>query len=822
MCNLLRHLAVTLRSLARQPEITVPAVLTLALGIGAMTALFAYLAALVWPRLGLRDSGRMVWVYTGTAEEPRQQTPFRDYAEMLRRKTGVAELTAYSPFGASVGLADQTTYAWGELVSGGYFAFFDAQPTAGRLLGPQDDQPGAPLVAVVSRRFWAGALGGDPRAVGRTLRINGKTVTVVGVAPQPFNGPGLPAAIYAPLAQADQITGVPRMEKPDVRWLDLAARLAPGTPRGLAQANLDRLARELDKTIPLAEGKRRFSVVPSEQYDTQAAAGANGDPYLTSAKILIAAAGLFLLLGCVSIANLLLARATARQREWAIRASLGAGRLRLAGSVLLESVLLCLMGGVAGLPCAALLARRIDAYVVTPPPGYGNWGEGSTLVRLDGRSVAFAFGAALACALLGGLGPVLRVARRDLLDPLKSDAAGSGTAARALIARRLLVVAQVALSVVLLLDGGLLVRSLRGALRIDPGFSPDRLLIAALYVPRAANEGTGNSMAVFERVLEEARRMPGVARATLANAPPLSGYTRSSQAAAHERPEARIQVQYNMVAPEYFSTLGIPIVEGRALDRRDRVDAPPAVVINGVLARKLWRDGRALGRFIDVLVPPRPGEPGPTFEVVGVAADVRSVSPVEKPEPMIYFSHQQRSYSRMAVVARTTGPPLAVGGGLQRAMRAVHPDVAVVEMTTCREGIERVLVLPRMYAEVAGLFGLLGLAVAMVGLFGLLSYSVSLRGREMGIRMAVGARPWDVWRLVVGQGMALVAAGIVLGLGVSLATSRLLASLLFGVGATDPVTFLLVPAALAAVSLFACDVPARRAAGLAPSEVLRR
>jgi predicted permease len=292
--------------------------------------------------------------------------------------------------------------------------------------------------------------------------------------------------------------------------------------------------------------------------------------------------------------------------------------------------------------------------------------------------------------------------------------------------------------------------------------------------------------------------------------------------AAHETPDARIPVGYNMVGTDYFETVGIPIVQGRPLDRRDRVDAPPAVVINGVLARKLWGTGNPIGRLLDVTEPARPGEPGPTYEVVGVAADVRNVSLVDEPGPLLYFSHEQRSHSRMTVLARTAGPPLGVARGLRQALRAVHPDLAVIEMMTCQEELSRVLVLPRMYAEVAGLFGLLGLAVAVVGLFGLLSYSVSLRGREIGIRMAMGARPWDVRRLVVGQGMALVAAGIVLGLGVALATSRLLASLLFGVGTNDPLTFVLVPAALAAVSLIACDLPAQRAAELAPSEVLRR
>jgi predicted permease len=322
-------------------------------------------------------------------------------------------------------------------------------------------------------------------------------------------------------------------------------------------------------------------------------------------------------------------------------------------------------------------------------------------------------------------------------------------------------------------------------------------------------------------MLESVRTIPGIATATLTQVPPLAGWARPTQVAPHEKPEARIQVSYNMVAPEYFTTLGVPIVEGRPLDRRDRVDAPPVVVVSRVLAKKLWGETSAVGRLIDVTEPAHPGEPGPVFEVVGVAADVRSVSPVEKPGPMVYFSHEQRSHSRMTVLARTAGPPLALAAGLRQAMRAVHPDLSLIEMTTCREQIARVLILPKMYAEVAGLFGLLGLAVAVVGLFGLLSFSVSLRGREMGIRMAVGARPWDVWRLVVRQGMALVAIGVVVGIGGSLAFTHLLAGLLFGVGATDPLTFVAVPSVLAVVSLFACDLPARRAAGLDPSAVLR-
>src|SRR6185369_300323 len=355
--------------------------------------------------------------------------------------------------------------------------------------------------------------------------------------------------------------------------------------------------------------------------------------------------------------------------------------------------------------------------------------------------------------------------------------------------------------------------------KIETGLSPERLLLATVYVPRAL--GGGSAAALYGRVLDEVRDLPGLTAASVSQVPPLGGWSQGTQVALHEKPEARISTNYNLVAPDYFSTVGIPILQGRPLDRRDRREAAPAVVVSQTLARKLWSDGSAVGRLLDVSQPPHPGEPGPVFEVVGVTADVRTISPVDAPGSMIYLSQEQRSVSRMTVVARTTGPPLTLAAGMRRALRKAHPDIAVVEISTCRDQLDKVLILPRMYAEVAGLFGLLGLAVAVVGIFGLLSYSVTLRGREMSIRMAVGARPWDVRRLVMRQGMTLVALGIALGVIVALFANRLLTSLLFGVGATDPLTFVVVPVVLAAVALVACDLPARRAAGIDPSEVLR-
>jgi len=467
-----------------------------------------------------------------------------------------------------------------------------------------------------------------------------------------------------------------------------------------------------------------------------------------------------------------------------------------------------------------LLVRRIEHYLAVTPGGYGNWGEGVQIVRLDGRVYLFVLGAAIFCSLLASLGPVLRAARRDLLSPLKNQATGSTAAAGGLTARRLLVIAQVALSVLLLVGGGLLVRSLEGAQRADPRLDPDRLLCGTVYLPRQVAEGEGGK-AVYRRVLDAARALPGVTAASLAQVPPLTGYARATQAASREVPDRRFPIFYNLVSPDYFTMLGLPILHGRPLDRRDRKGALPAVVINQALARRLWGTDEVLGRHLLVSEPPRPGEAGPDFEVVGVAADVRTVSPTQPPSPYLYFSHEQRTHSRMTVLVRTSAPPRALAPELRRALQAVHPDLALIEVLTGREELERTVVLLHMYAEVAALFGLLGLAVAVAGLFGLLSYSVSLRRRELGIRMALGSRPADVLRLVVREGMALVAAGVLLGVAGALALTRLLGSLLFGVGATDPLTFVTVPLLLAAIALLAAWLPASRAASLDPSLALR-
>lgn len=817
MRNLVKELGITIKSLVRQPALPAIVVLTLALGIGASTALFGYLMAILWPEMNAPEPDRIVWVHAGTQEEPRLAASHPDFLDLARSQTVVPQLAGFSIFGASVGHGQTTTYSWGQTVSGNYFSLFGATPALGRLLAPADDEPGSENVVVLSHLLWKRAFGGDPEAVGRQVRINGAPFTVAGVTREGFDGHGLATGIYVPLGKTDLVTGLPRSPERTARWVVPLGRLAPGVTVEQARGVFERLGRSLDETAPLPDGKRRLTILPATAHDPERV----DEGFTRAAQVLMAAALLFLLLGCANVANLLLARATARQREMGIRASLGASRARLAAGILGESLVLCVAGGALGLVFAILLARRLEYFVLTTPGGLAGWGEGSELIRWSPRFFAFALLAALVCAVLCGLAPFFQVLRRDLLTPLKSDAAGSGTSSSALWFRKLLVVAQVGLSVVLLLGGSLLARTLRNAQSVAPGFRAEGLLFATVFLPRSV-AADGNSAPIYQRIVDAAAAVPGVSAASLSHTGPLAGWGRETEIASNERPGEKIVTPYNIVAPDFFATLGIPLLQGRPLELRDRRDAPGAVVVSRELARKLWGDANPVGRLLTVSDPPRPGEPGPVFQVVGVAPDVRVASILDPRGEYLYFSSNQRINPRMTLLVRASVPASTLAPTLREAIRSAHPDASFLEVATGEEQLERSLVAQRMHAEIAGLFALLGLGVAVIGLFGLLSYMVNLRVREFGIRMAVGADSRDLLRLVLRQGMTLVAIGAASGLAGTLALAKLLSSLLVGVEATDPLTYVGVPAALALVALCACYLPARRAARLDPLKSLRQ
>ncbi|HEV2843996.1 MAG TPA: ABC transporter permease, partial [Thermoanaerobaculia bacterium] len=747
---------------------------------------------------------------------PRSPVSYAEYQE-IQKVGALRDLAVFTSTGATVGQGEKTAFAWVQAVNGGFFSFFGQPPALGRLLQPGDDRPGADPVAVVSHLFWKGTLGGDPGVIGKPLRINGQTYTVVGVVREGFQGYGRATPLYIPLAQIDSVTGLERMNQPESRWISVLGLLNGSVSAPQAQAALDLASSGLDQALPLSQGKRRFTLALATQYDPDAF-----DTKITdAARVLMAASLLFLLLGCANVANLLLARATTRQREWGIRASLGADRARLAGAALPESLVLCLAGGALGLAFAAGLLRRMESLLLTAPGGLGNWSEAVGLLRIDPRTFAFAMLIALGCAVLCGVAPAFHVLRGDLLAAVKADTAGAVGPSGALAPRKLLVIAQVGLCVILVLGGSLLVRTLRNAHHVDPGFDPDRLLMATLYVPRSAGlEGQG-ATAVYERLLDGLESLPGIQSAALTQLVPMSGFARTTQATAPERPDQPLEAAFNMVSADFFQTVGIPILQGRALDRRDRRDTAPAVVVNRELAKQLWGNANPVGRLLTLSEPPRPGEAGPAFEVVGVAGDVRLASVLEPPQPAVYLSHQQRSHSRMTLVVRSAESTAVLAPALREALRTAHPDLSIVDLVSGSEQMGRGLVQQRLHAEIAALFGLLGLGVAVLGLFGLLTYTVSLRVREFGVRMAIGAGRRDVLRLVLRQGMTLVGVGLALGLAGAFALTRLLAGILFGVETTDPLTFVGVPIVLVLVTLAACWLPARRAARLDPLAALR-
>jgi putative ABC transport system permease protein len=812
-----KNLWTTVRSLARQPEMTVVVVLTLALGIGAATALFAYLSSILWPTINAPGAERMVWLYTGTADQKDAPTSYPEYLDILRQQKAFAGLAAFSPMGTTVAHGGTVLFAWGQLVSGNYFSLFGARPVVGRLFQPGDDRAGAEPVVVASYSFWKGVLGGDPAVVGRTMRINGRTLLLVGVAPEGLPSPGISASIFLPAAQSDWVTGLARLENRKSRWLNLVGRRAPAVNLQQARAALGITAQGLDQSAPLPDGKRLFSLRPMTSYDPNP----QSDRYLSAARILMATAVLFLLLACANVANLLLARTTARRREWGIRAALGASRRQLIAGAFTESLVLCLAAGLAGLGVAVALSHRIETYLHTSVGGLGSLSEGTTLLRLDARAYGFALLVACLCGVLCGLAPMLHALRGDLLGSVKADSGGTASQFGGLTLRRLLVVIQVGLSALLLLGGSLLVRSLRNAERTDTGFDPKDFLYATMYVPRSAG-ADGVSATVYPRIQELASRLPGVRGATLVLMPPLAGWSRGSRFASHEHPDKWQEGAFNIVAPGYFAAVGTPIIQGRALDERDRKDTSPAVVVNQTLARKLWGDADPIGRWVTSGEPPRTGELGPDFQVVGVVRDARMVSAADPAEPTLYFAYDQHKHSRMTLVVRSSVPPSTLLPELRAAARSAHPDLAFVDVTTSDEQMHRSLASQHMYAEIAGLLGLLGLTVAVIGLFGLLSYSVSLRVREFGIRMAIGAHPDDVLRLVLRQGLGLVAAGVLLGMLGALGLSRLLQGLLVGVDANDPFTFAAVSSILTLVALVACYLPAHRASQLDPLAALRQ
>ena len=811
--GLVRDLQHAARMLARSPGFTVTAVVTLAIGIAANTTIFSFVYAILLKPLPLGNLPRLVSVYMTDARNPGERGVSRqNYLDFRDRADTLEALTAEG--GTLVNVADgagEPERVWAELVTGNFFATLGTAPIVGRAFRPDEDRvEGAALVTILSYPFWQKRFGGDPGIVGRTISVNRHPFTVVGVMPATFRGTqqtGGPA-MWMPLMTYPVTTTGQTLQGLGSRrydWLLVTGLLKPDVTVQQADAELKTIARQLEQAFPNDNGGRSVGV-------RQLGGVLSSDPQrrniMTSVGLLMTTVGLVLFIGCANVANLMLARATARQREMAIRQALGASRGRLLRQLLTEGVLLAGVSGLVGL----LLARWAQAVMWSfRPQGSG---PDDLDLGLNGPVLGFTTLVSLATCVVFGLIPALRASRPDLVRELKGLTGRMSRASRWFDLRHGLIACQVALSLIALVSAGLFVRSFQTLLQMKPGFDVAQLAQIRFDV---GSQGYGEPQGrEFQReVVERVASLGGVDSVALADLVPLLGgaVTRTVFIEGEDLKDRRNGhiMPTGIVSPGYFKTLGIPVVRGRPFDDRDRATAPLVAVVNERLATQLWPGQEPLGKRVKLF--------GTEFtSVVGVVADTKYGSLGNEPPPILYRPLAQVYQPGLSLLVRTAHPN-AILGNVRSQVQALDSKLPL-GVSTLSDEVYGSLERPRVAAELLTLLGVVSLLLAAFGIYGVMAYSVSQRTRELGLRVALGADRGDVVRLVVGEGLRTALVGIAVGLTVALATTRVVAGLLYG-SATDPLTFIAVPGILTAAVLAASYVPARHASRIEPTIALR-
>ncbi|CAN5132696.1 ABC transporter permease [soil metagenome] len=805
MTGFVHDLRFAARTLLKSRGFTAVVLLTLALGIGANTAIFSVVNAVLLRPLPYEDPGRLVTIWQdergrdGPEDEWFTPPNFFDVRDASQSFERVAATRGWSPNLTGDGEPEQLT---GSAVSHDYFRLLRASPVLGRGFLVEEDTPDAGQVVVLSHGLWERRFGADPKIIGSSVTLNAEPHTVVGIAPANFQPLGFEAPdveIWRPL-RMNATGGCGR----GCYVLQVFGRLAPGATLESASAELNTVASSLAREYPETNSGVGISLVSLKQQTV--------GQIRPALLVLLGAVGFVLLIACVNIASLLLGRAVAREREVAIRTALGAARGRLIRQLLTESLLLALAGGGLGLLFAFW---GTDLLVGLSPPGTPRIGE----VGIDAQVLGFALALSLCTGLLFCLVPALQASRPVLTRTLGDRGGGRSTAASRRT-RSALMVDEIAIALTLLVGAGLLMRSFGRLIQVDVGFDPANVLVANLALPQAQYEEDPPRVAFYEQLLERVGSLPGVRGAGAISVLPLGGDDADVSFTIEGRPPPdpeRVPVaQFRIATVGYFRAMGMTLLAGRVFTDRDRADAPRVAVITETMARSLWPGEDAVGKQF------RPQSFGePLVTIVGVIEDVHHFGLDQEPRPEYYFPHAQLPARTMTLVARTTGDPLGLSGTLREQVRSLDPRLPVADITTMEQLVARSVALPRLYLSLFGVFAAVALLLASIGIYGVTAFSVTRRTQEIGVRMALCARGGDVLAMIVRQAMALAGIGLGIGLVAALFLSRTLASLLYGLSPTDPLTFAGVAALLAAVALLAAYLPARRATRIEPMVALR-
>ena len=799
MDTLFKDIRYGMRSLLKRPGFTATAVITLALGIGANTAIFSVVNAVLLRPLPYRDAERVATLWQNNVKTgvPRNEVSPANFLDWREQSHSFAAMAGIEPFGFS--LADsgepERFQAW--LVTTGFFETLGSNALHGRTFAAEDYELGNEHRIVMSYGLWQRRFGGAANLIGQKLALNGQPYTVVGIMPPEFQFPS-DRELWAP-----RVLGERDRQLRGATYWNVIGRLKPGVTVEQAQAEISAISARLEQQYPETNGGMGATVVTLPELLT--------GQVRRGLFLLLGAVGFVLLIACANVANLLLVRGAERQREFAIRSALGASRIRIVRQLLIENLLLAMLGGLGGLLLSTWGVRLLPAINSAKMPRIEH-------VNIDARVLLFVFGISILTAICFGLIPAAHLSRTDLQSTLKESGRGTMAGSVRHWLRNSLVVTEVALALVLLTGAGLLVRGFVSLLRVDPGFAKQRVLALQVFLPRTYQ--TEKVTGFFDQTLEKVAAVPGVEKAAVVSSPPFINLEQDApftiEGIPPPPPGKEPSAYYSEVSADYLSVMGVPLRRGRFFTRFDKSDTVPVVVINETMARRYFGNQDPVGKKLTVMFdPPEPRE------IVGVIGDVLHNGLDTTARPEMFVHYPQSPTSQMTFVVKTTADAGAMLPSVKAAIRAVNPNQTFSKTATMEQLIGDSLRQRRFNLFLLGSFAVLALALAGLGIYGLMSYSTRQRTHEIGVRMALGAQRRDILKLFIGQGLLLTLIGVVIGLAGALALTRLMAGLLFGVTPTDALTFATVPVCLIVVALLACYVPARRATKVDPLVALR-